>query len=260
MIPRSWDQAPHWAPSIITSSLNASKAVVNSVFSFIRSFITSSVNAVKSIVTNVFNSLANVVRSAFENVKSAVKSGMEGAKSIVTGFLGVFKEAGANIVNSIADGIRGAAGKVKDAIGNVTSMIRDHLPFSPAKEGALRDIIYPGITNSIAKTIRKNAGTPVGEMANLTKSLASEMDITNRLNGAQLSFGGLDSNISANQMVESTMTNSNSGIESKLAEHAALLRQLLAKDNNTYLDGQMITQNTNKHNAIDDSLRRGFSV
>ncbi|UJS28490.1 tape measure protein [Macrococcoides canis] len=246
--------------SIITSSLNASKAVVNAVFSFIRSFITSSVNAVKSIVTNVFNSLANVVRSAFENVKSAVKGGMEGAKSIVTGFLGQFKEAGANIVNSIADGIRGAAGKVKDAIGNVTSMIRDHLPFSPAKEGALRDIMYPGITNSIAKTIRKNAGTPVGEMANLTKSLANEMDITNRLNGAQLSFGGLDSNISANQMIEGTMTQSNSGIEAKLAEHAALLRQLLAKDNNTYLDGQMITQNTNKHNAIDDSLRRGFSV
>lgn len=246
--------------SIITASLNASRAVVNSVFSFIRSFITSSVNAVKSIVTNVFNSLANVVRSAFENVKSAVKSGMEGAKSIVTGFLGQFKEAGSNIVNSIADGIRNAAGKVKDAIGNVTSMIRDHLPFSPAKEGALRDIMYPGITNSIAKTIRKNAGTPVGEMANLTKDLASEMDITNRLNGAQLSFGGLDSNISANQMIEGTMTQSNSGIEAKLAEHAALLRQLLAKDNNTYLDGQIITQNTNKHNAIDDSLRRGFSV
>lgn len=246
--------------SIITSSLNASRAIVNAVFSFIRSFITSSVNAVKSIVTNVFNSLANVVRSAFENVKSAVKGGMEGAKSIVTGFLGQFKEAGSNIVNSIADGIRNAAGKVKDAIGNVTSMIRDHLPFSPAKEGALRDIMYPGITNSIAKTIRKNADTPVGEMANLTKSLASEMDITNRLNGTQLSFGSLDSNISANQMIEGTMTQSNSGIEAKLAEHAALLRQLLAKDNNTYLDGQMITQNTNKHNAIDDSLRRGFSV
>lgn len=245
--------------SIITSTLNASRAVVNSVFSFIRSFITSSVNAVKSIVTNVFNSLANVVRSAFENVKSAVKSGMEGAKSIVTGFLGVFKEAGANIVNSIADGIRGAAGKVKDAIGNVTSMIRDHLPFSPAKEGALRDIMYPGITNSIAKTIRKNAGTPVGEMANLTKDLANEMDITNRLNGAQLSFGGLDSNISANQMIEGTMTNSNNVIEAKLAEHAGLLRQILAKDNNTYLDGQIITHNTNKHNAIDDSLRRGFA-
>lgn len=245
--------------SIITSSLNASRAVVNAVFSFIRSFITSSVNAVKSIVTNVFNSLANVVRSAFENVKSAVKGGMEGAKSIVTGFLGVFKEAGANIVNSIADGIRGAAGKVKDAIGNVTSMIRDHLPFSPAKEGALRDIMYPGITNSIAKTIRKNAGTPVGEMANLTKDLANEMDITNRLNGAQLSFGGLDSNISANQMIEGTMTQSNSGIEAKLAEHAAILKQILDKSTDVFLDGQIITQNTNKHNGIEDTMRKGFA-
>lgn len=245
--------------SIITSSLNASRAVVNAVFSFIRSFITSSVNAVKSIVSNVFNSLANVVRSAFENVKSAVRNGMEGAKSIVTGFLSQFREAGSNIVNSIADGIRNAAGKVKDAIGNVTSMIRDHLPFSPAKEGALRDIMYPGITNSIAKTIRKNAGTPVGEMANLTKDLASEMDITNRLNGAQLSFGGLDSNISANQMIEGTMANSNSGIEAKLAEHAAILKQILDKPTDVFLDGQIITQNTNKHNGIEDTMRKGFA-
>lgn len=51
-----------------------------------------------------------------------------------------FFDAGKNIVTSIAEGIMGAIGTVTDAIGNVVQKIRDHLPFSPAKEGPLRDL------------------------------------------------------------------------------------------------------------------------
>lgn len=84
--------------------------------------------------------LIDGIVSMISGVGTAVSDGIQGAIDTVAGFLSKFKEAGSNIVGSIADGIRGAASWVTDAIGNVASKIRDFLPFSPAKEGPLRDL------------------------------------------------------------------------------------------------------------------------
>ena len=65
---------------------------------------------------------------------------MDTAYNTVTGFFGKFKEAGKKIVTSITDGIKGAISGVGDAIGGVAGKIRNFLPFSPAKEGPLRDL------------------------------------------------------------------------------------------------------------------------
>ena len=45
-----------------------------------------------------------------------------------------------NIATSIADGIKSAIGKVTGAISDVTQSVRDFLPFSPAKQGPLKDL------------------------------------------------------------------------------------------------------------------------
>src|SRR5690606_41372054 len=72
-----------------------------------------------------------------------------------------FFDAGKNIVTSIADGINSAIGKVTDAIGNVTKKIRDFLPFSPAKEGPLRDIMNVKIAESIAEAIKRGRNSAI---------------------------------------------------------------------------------------------------
>src|SRR5690606_21240897 len=82
-----------------------------------------------------------------------------------------FFDAGKNIVTSIADGINSAIGKVTDAIGNVTKKIRDFLPFSPAKEGPLRDIMNVKIAESIAEAIRRGRNSAVKEMEKLASDL-----------------------------------------------------------------------------------------
>src|SRR5690606_12024609 len=82
-----------------------------------------------------------------------------------------FFNAGKNIVTSIADGINSAIGKVTDAIGNVTKKIRDFLPFSPAKEGPLRDIMNVKIAESIAEAIKKGRNSAVEEMERLASEL-----------------------------------------------------------------------------------------
>ncbi|MEF2293146.1 hypothetical protein [Virgibacillus dokdonensis] len=161
--------------SVTSSVFNGVKSVASSVWNGIKSTISNIVTSIKSKVSNVFNSLKGVVSSAFGKVKSAVKSGMDKALNVVVNIKDKFLDAGRNIVGSIAKGIRGAVDKVKDAIGNVTQKIRDFLPFSPAKEGALRDIMKIQIPQSIAKSIDRGGGVAVKSMAHLSKDIDKEM-------------------------------------------------------------------------------------
>lgn len=171
---------------IITNVLNSIKSTVSTIWNGISTTIRTIVNQIKSTISNIFNSFKGVVSRAFNGVKSAVKSGITGAYNTVTGMFGKFLNAGKNIVGSIADGIKGAIGKVTDAIGSVTQKIRDFLPFSPAKEGALRDIMKIQIPQSIAESIDRGRNVAIKAMANLSNAINGEMpttDIAGQING-----------------------------------------------------------------------------
>jgi len=88
-----------------------------------------------------------------------------------------FKQAGRNIVTSIANGIRSAIGTVTSAISNVVGRVRNFLPFSPAKEGPLKDIMNVKIAESIAEAIDKGEDKAVKSMRNLAGKLADEADV-----------------------------------------------------------------------------------
>lgn len=62
--------------------------------------------------------------------------------------------AGANIVKMLWDGIMSMASKPVEAIKNIAQKIRNHLPFSPAKEGPLRDIHRVRIVETIAESMK----------------------------------------------------------------------------------------------------------
>jgi len=171
--------------NIISNIWNGINNVVSRVWNAIFSIISSILSKIKSTISRIFNSFRSVVSNAFNRVRSAVRSGMNNAYNIVKGFFSKFKNAGKNIVNSIANGIKGAIGAVTDAIGNVTQKIRNFLPFSPAKEGALRDIMDIQIAESIAKSIDKGRRVAVTSMAGLTDAIYGEMpqiDIAGQIN------------------------------------------------------------------------------
>lgn len=78
-------------------------------------------------------------------------------KRFVLWFVGLhvkFFNAGANIAKSIWKGIKMFAHKPIEAIQAIVQKIRDHLPFSPAKIGPLKDINKIRIVETIAETIR----------------------------------------------------------------------------------------------------------
>lgn len=87
---------------------------------------------------------------------------MRRAKEKIASFGEKFFAAGKNIAKSIADGILSGLGEVKDAIGKVTKKVRDFLPFSPAKEGPLKDLNKLNFGGTIAESIF-NAKTPVSK-------------------------------------------------------------------------------------------------
>lgn len=85
----------------------------------------------------------------------------ERVKNIFTGFVtwlfglgDTFLNAGKNIVDSIWKGIKSVAHKPVEAIKGMVSKIRDYLPFSPAKTGALRDIHRIRLIETIAQSIK----------------------------------------------------------------------------------------------------------
>lgn len=141
--------------SVINSVMNRIRSIITTIWNSIKSVITTVSNAIKSTISRIFNSLRGIVSRAFNGVRSAVRNGMSGALRVVTGAVGKFFNAGKNIVSSIADGIKKSIGKVTGAMKNVVKKARDMLPFSPAKEGPLKDLNKLDFGNPISDSILK---------------------------------------------------------------------------------------------------------
>src|SRR5690554_3170859 len=155
----------------ISNVVSGIRNTISNIFNSIRNTVTNIVNQIKSTISNVFNSLRSIVSNAFNKVSSAVRTGINNAYNAVKNKIKDFYNAGRNIVTSIADGIKSAIGKVTSAISNVAKKVRDFLPFSPAKEGPLRDIMNVKIAESIAEAIRRGRNSAVKEMDKLASEL-----------------------------------------------------------------------------------------
>lgn len=236
--------------------MNSIRSTISSVWNGISNTISNVTNRINSTITRIFNGLSNIVRGAFNRVRSAVQNGMTGAYNAVTGFLGRFRTAGSNIVSSIADGIRGAIGKVTSAISNVTSKIRDFLPFSPAKEGALQDIMKTNISGSIAETIKNDGKEPVKAMGKVTKDIAKEMNVKNRLRGTDFNVSRMIPENTAEIITQQNINNKNDALNNKMSELIGVTRKLLNKETQLILDGQAITTTVNERNAILESMNK----
>ena len=161
--------------------------IVRDKFEEVKTIIRDKITEAKEALVEKFIEMVNNATEKAQEVYTAISDKMSEIPEMVGGFISdavqavkdkfsEFKTAGSNIVQSIADGISGAVGKVTDAIGDVTSKIREFLPFSPAKKGALRDIMKTNISGSIAETIRKGQKEPINQMSKMAKGIRNEMD------------------------------------------------------------------------------------
>lgn len=167
----------------------------NAIVSAVRSAIDKVVSAgarVKSFVENLssnFTAAVNAVRSKIDSVVSIVK-GLPGRIVSALGSLAsLLFDAGKNVVQGLIDGIAAKFNDLKDKVAGLVGLIRDHLPFSPAKIGPLSGsgdptIAGAAIAGMLADGIEQSTGRV--RAASHAMALASRLE----QHGATDVFGG----------------------------------------------------------------------
>lgn len=154
---------------------------------------------IKAWIANLWNKVAAIFKSAVQGIKyvflnftphglifkhwdkisgfftglwNKVKGVFWGFVDWIKGLGGTFLEAGKNIVRSIWTGIKAMANKPIEAISNIVQKIRNFLPFSPAKTGALKDIHKIKLVETIAATVKHQPLT--NAMRKVTTAVANQ--------------------------------------------------------------------------------------
>lgn len=100
---------------------------------------------------NLTNAIGNALRSVVSSAQSmgyqlynAIISALNNGLAAIRNVSASFYNAGIGLMSSFADGVRASAASAYNSVASVTSQIRNLLPFSPAKEGALKDLDKSG--------------------------------------------------------------------------------------------------------------------
>lgn len=121
-------------------------------------------------ISAFFSNMWAKIKAVFSSAYNFVKEKFMAVVDFVFGIGKKFYDAGANIINSIIEGIKSKITKVTNTIKGVAEKIRNFFPFSPAKEGPLKDIHRVKIVETIAQSIKPNA--LVKKMNSVAKGVA----------------------------------------------------------------------------------------
>lgn len=124
----------------------------------------------------------NVIGPFFKKLWDGVKGIFMGFVKFIFSLGSKFFEAGKNIVHMIWKGIEGLAYKPVETIHKMVKKLRNLLPFSPAKEGPLRDIHKIKLIETIAQSIKPQPLLKVME--------ATMGNVSMRLRGSLPAFQG----------------------------------------------------------------------
>jgi len=136
--------------SIKTAAANMA-AGIKSAFDNIKNWISGLVASGVRLAENLAGGITRVLGALAGNVRNALNQ----ALSIVTGLGQSFFNAGRNLIASIASGITSAAARVADSVKSVVARVRSFLPFSPAKEGPLKDLDKLDFSGPLIESIKK---------------------------------------------------------------------------------------------------------
>ena len=182
--------------SVFNSIWNSIKSTVSNIVSSLISSVKSKISSLRSGISSLLSSIKNTFSSAWNSIKSkaisTISSMVSSIKSKIKGIASSAYSSGMAIVNGIKNGINAAASGAIGALKSLVKRLRDLLPFSPAKEGPLRDLDKLNFAGPIKKSLAK-ANLEVGDfflkdlMLN-NKSIAPQTSNTNSNQG--ISFNG----------------------------------------------------------------------
>lgn len=127
-----------------TSAMSSAARAVSSGVSNIIGFFTRMGSTIRSTISAIASALVSSFTSMMSRARSAVSSGVSSIVSAIKGFASTFLSAGKGLLDSFVSGIKSGISKAKSAVSDGMAAIRDFLPFSPSKKGALRDLDKSG--------------------------------------------------------------------------------------------------------------------
>ena len=160
---------------LITKGANLVANIASTFVDFVKEVKEGILEALGEFIQGMMEFPTAVKNQAIQVIKN-IKTMLSDMVSAITNKIGDFKEAGKNIVRAIGDGIIA----MKDwAIGKMNSVaqgLRNMMPFSPAKDGPLRDIMKVNIVGSIAETMEKQRRLPVRVLDKVMSNLDGRLD------------------------------------------------------------------------------------
>lgn len=233
---------------------NGIVSVATTVWNGIKSVVSAGINGVKSVITTVMNGLKSVISTVWNAIKSVFNTGVNFIKSVVHIDLGA---QGRAIMNSFLSGLRSAWEAVKSFVGGIASWIKKHKgPISYDRKllipagVAIMTGFNEGLQNQfsvVQKGVSNMAGAVSDAVSSNLETIAvpspDTRDFMNTMNALQsanqnlyrqhsVGFGGT---FSDNLTIDSpTMAQENN----------SLLRKLADKQQDIYLDGNVLVGGT----------------
>lgn len=233
---------------------NTIVSIATTVWNGIKSVVSAGINGVKAVITTVMNGLKSVISTVWNTIKSIFNAGVNFIKSVVHIDLGA---QGRAIMNSFLGGLRSAWEAVKSFVSGIGSWIKAHKgPISYDRKllipagVAIMTGFNEGLQNQFS-VVQKGVSSMAGAVSDavsrnletITVPSPDTRDFMNTMNALQsanqnlyrqhsVGFGGT---FSDNLTIDSpTMAQENN----------SLLRKLANKQQDIYLDGNVLVGGT----------------
>ena len=252
------------------------KTTVETVWNSVKEFFSTTFNSIVETATNIFNDFSAFLSRLWESIKEAVRSGWERIKETVSDLVnGIVKgaekawedlkegvsravervkefffglkdinlwDAGWEIITGFLNGLKRAYDNVKEFIGGIATWIRDHK--GPIEYD--RKLLIPA-GNAIMESLDKGLNDKFKVVKNTISGMADEInkEFTQEMTDIELgSIVSRDLSMDAFGMADFSMEDKNSEVINALNVVQGLLEKISNKDNNTYLDGEVLAKNS----------------
>ncbi|MDW7651319.1 MAG: phage tail tape measure protein [Bacillota bacterium] len=148
------------------------------------------VDGAVGLAKNLVSGMTGVFGSLVGNISNVLGQ----ALSVVTGLGKSFYKAGSNLMSSIANGIKNAAARVTDSINSIAAKVRGFLPFSPAKEGPLKDLDRLDFSSPLVDSMKKALPKVEQMIGSLLEINLPLLTLPSETQGQPMAAGGYQQN------------------------------------------------------------------